>query len=349
MQDHNVLTVDQLIRLTLVAALAYWSFWLIYPLFGVLAWGFILAVALYPIYAWLCKRFHGHSVIAATFLTALSLLVLVASLVLLTNNLLDTVEYLTSKLRSNEPIVPQPPDFIRDWPFIGASLHDSWATASSNLGSLVGQYSSYLVSAGKFLLSRTASITFSIILFMIAILFSGYLLANSRILTADIRKFAERISPARGMTLVSILKETIQNVSRGVIGLSLIQAILLGLILLVAGTPGASILSFLALIMGIIQVGLFLIVIPVIIWLFFTKSLIATILFTIPLIAVALMDNFLKPFILARGLRTPTIVIFTGVIGGVLVHGLIGIFIGPVILAIFYDLFNHWISPSQVK
>ena len=336
-------TFDQAVRMTFLAALAYWSFWLIYPLFGVLAWGLILAIALYPIYAWLTTHLGNHSTLTAILVTFASLAILAFSLVLLTNNMLDTIDYLTLKIHANEQIIPDPPILVKDWPLLGESVYHFWSLISSNLGETIREYSSYLLDAGKFLLGRTASISISFLLFIISLLFSGYLLANNQSIIKLSRQFAERIAPKRGVALVSILKETIQNVSRGVIGLSLLQSLLLGLILLLAGTPGASLISFMALILCIIQVGPTLLIIPVIIWLFFTKTTLLAVLFTIPLIGVGLLDNLLKPFILAHGLRTPMIVIFIGVIGGLLAHGIIGIFIGPVVLAIFYDLVNHWV------
>lgn len=343
MVNNQLANIDQLVRITLVAALVYWSSKLILPLFGVLTWGFILAVALYPIYAWLKDRLKGQKIVAALIITLLSLLLVVGSLVLLTNNMLSTISDVTHDFRAAELSFPPPPDFIKGWPVIGDQLHHTWSLASSNMGSTVNKYAGYLLEAGKYLLGKTANITFDLMLFIIAVLFSGYLLVKSDYLVTNIGMIAKRLAPERGLMLANIMKDTIQNVSRGVIGLSLFQALLLGLLLLIAGVPAAGLISFIALIMGIAQISLMLAVLPVIIWLFFTKSILFASLLTVPLCVVAALDNFVKPFILARGLSTPMLVIFVGVIGGVLTHGVIGIFIGPVILAIFYDLVNHWL------
>jgi predicted PurR-regulated permease PerM len=345
-KEHSASNLDQLIRIALITALAYWSFLLILPFFGILAWSVILAVALYPVYKWFCTRL-GSPVLAATLVTLISLLVVVGSLLLLTNNMFSTVSDLTTKIRANELIIPQPPDAVKGWPLVGEQIHQAWSSASTNMGAMVNQYASYLLDTGKFLLGKTAHFTFELILFIISVLFSGYLLSQSGSLITSINKLAERVAPKRGVSIINIMNDTIQNVSRGVIGLSLFQAVLMGLLLLIAGVPGAGLISFIALLLCIAQLGLFLLVVPVIAWLFFTKSFLFALVISILLSIDALLDNFLKPFILARGLQTPMLVIFLGVFGGVIAHGVIGIFLGPVLLAIFYDLINHWLTVSD--
>lgn len=336
--------IDSFIRLALVAALVFWSFRLLLPLYSVLTWGFILAIALYPIYTWLKSRLGNHASLTASVITLLSLFLIVGSIALLSENMIETVDALTQNLRTNAKLISDPPLYIQTWPMIGEPLYQAWSSASFNLSTIINKYSEYFLIVGKLLLGKTASITLEIILFMISVLFSGYLLAKSDGITKNIRIFAKRLAPEYGINIVNIIRETVQNVSRGVIGLSLLQSLLLGILLIIAGVPGAGLFTFISLLLCIAQLGQFIIIGPVIIWLFFTKSILFASLISIPLIAVGLLDNLLKPFILAKGLQTPTIVIFLGVIGGIISHGVIGVFIGPVILAVFYDLLVHWIK-----
>lgn len=336
--------IDKLVRLALVAAITYWSFQLLNPLLGILVWGCILAVALYPIYHWLSKQLGGHRIIAASFITLLSLLLIVGSLVLLTDNLVEGLKGVTERVRAGEQIVPSPPSSVQQWPLIGEHLYQIWFDASSNLGEQVKMYSSYFVSSGSYLLAKFATKGADLLLFIISIILSGYLMVQSSQLMVGANKLAKRIALDRGSELINIVKATIQNVSRGVIGIALLQALLFGLLLLFANIPAAGILSFIALILCIVQAGLILLVVPVAIWLFFVKSFTFALVLTILMILITLLDSFLKPLVLSRGLTTPMIVIFLGVIGGVLVHGLIGIFIGPVVLAIFCDLLGRWLD-----
>jgi predicted PurR-regulated permease PerM len=337
---------DRLIRIALVAAITYLSLQLLYPFLGVLAWGFILAVALYPAYVWLNARLGNRPVFTATLMTLINLIVIVGTIALLTNSMINTVSDLATRVHAGEQIVPLPPSALSKWPLVGEKLYQAWYSISSNLGELI-KYSSYLIETGGLLLKKMAIKGIDLLLFIFSVVLSGYLMTQGKSFMGIMKKFANRIALERGSDLVSLMQETIQNVSRGVIGVSLLQTLLFGLILLAAGVPGAGLLSLIALILCIVQAGLVLLTIPIVIWLFVTKSFMPASIFALLLFITTLIDNFLKPYILSRGLRTPMMVIFLGVIGGVILYGLVGIFIGPVILAIFYDLVSNWLYSEQ--
>lgn len=340
----NAIDIDRLIRIVLIAAITFWSFKLILPLIVLFAWGFILAVALYPIFYWLSFHLGNRPILAATIITLLSLLIVVGSIVVLTNNMVHSLSNIISRVHSGEQIIPQPPASVGTFPIIGDYIQSVWSLASSNLGDAIKKYSGYLVQAGGFAIGQLATKGIDLILFILGVIFSGYVLAHAFNMMENVRTLAKRIHPKRGLTFVEIMTETIQNVSRGVIGVSLLQSLIFGLILLIAGIPGAGLITFLALILSLTQIGLTPIVIPLAIWLFFTKSFSFAFILTLLMLLTLPIDSLIKPFVMAKGLRTPLIVIFTGVIGGLLLHGLIGVFIGPVVLAIFYELVYHWID-----
>ena len=131
------------------------------------------------------------------------------------------------------------------------------------------------------------------------------------------------------------------------IGISLLQALLAGLGLIVAGVPGAGLLSFLALVLGIVQIGASIVIAPVIIWGWLTMQTHTALLFTAYMVPVSLLDNFLRPIVLAHGLKTPMLVILMGVIGGLIVHGIIGLFVGPIVLAIAWELVQAWMREES--
>lgn len=342
-RTNNAFDIDRLIRIVLIAAITLWSFKLILPLIGLFAWGFILAVALYPIFHWLNFHLGNRPILAATIITLLSLLIVVGSIVVLTNDMVQSLSDIISRVHSGEQIIPQPPASVSTWPIIGDYIQSVWSLASSNLGDAIKEYSGYLVQAGGFAIGQLATKGLDLILFILGVIFSGYVLAHSFNMMGSVRKLTKRIHPERGATFVKIMTETIQNVSRGVIGVSFLQSLIFGLLLLLAGIPGAGLIIFLALILSITQIGLIPLVIPLAIWLFFTKSFAFAFIITLLMLLTLQIDN-LKPFVMSKGLRTPMIVIFAGVIGGLLLHGVIGIFIGPVVLAIFYELVYNWIN-----
>lgn len=142
---------------------------------------------------------------------------------------------------------------------------------------------------------------------------------------------------------------TIRSVSQGVIGIAVAQGLVIGIILKFADVPRAGLLAFVVMMLGILQIGSAVIVIPVVIWLWFTKSFAMALLFTVLLLPASLADNVLKPIIMGRGLTTPALVIFIGVIGGTLAHGIVGLFIGPIILAVGWELLTAWVRDDAAK
>jgi predicted PurR-regulated permease PerM len=344
MQMNTDFQIDRLVRISLIVAVTYLSFILLHPLYSVLAWAFILAVALYPIFLWLNKRLWNRSAISATVITSLSLLLIVGTMVMLSNNVVETLSSVISKVRSGEQIIPQPPAGIQQWPLVGEGIHQAWSAVSANASEAVAKYAKYFLNFSTMMLTKVVNKGLDLLLFMISVILSGYLMTQGKHIMTVLRKFADKVALERGADLINLMKETIQNVSRGVIGVALFQTIIFGLLLLIASVPGAGILSFFALILCIVQAGLILLAIPIIIWLFYAKSFIFALIISILLVFDTILDGILKPMVLSRGLSTPMMVIFIGLIGGLLVYGLIGVFIGPVILAIFYDMIRHWLK-----
>jgi predicted PurR-regulated permease PerM len=169
--------------------------------------------------------------------------------------------------------------------------------------------------------------------------FSAQLMGPS--LIHSIKKVLSRVAASRGEEFVDLAGATIRNVSRGIIGIAILQALLAGVGLLSAGVPAAGLFSFLVLVLGIIQVGPSVVLLPLIVWSWFTMDVTTAILFTIYMVPVNLLDNILRP-LLAKGLSTPMPVILIGVLGGTLVHGVIGLFVGPIVLSIAWQLLVVW-------
>ena len=151
-----------------------------------------------------------------------------------------------------------------------------------------------------------------------------------------------RIAGERGAHFVDLAGATIRNISRGVIGVALLQALIAGLVLTLLGVPGAGLAAFLVLMFCIVQVGPIPVLLPIIIWAWATRDTGPALLLTVLLIPIPVIDNVLKPILMARGLSTPMLVILLGVIGGTVVYGLIGLFFGPILLGIFYELLMAW-------
>jgi predicted PurR-regulated permease PerM len=197
------------------------------------------------------------------------------------------------------------------------------------------------------LLGAAGSLRAAVLQFLASVIIAGFLFSPGPVLVETVAAFLQRRVSRRGGEFMQLAGATIRNASQGVIGVSLLQALLAGIGLMVADVPGASLIAFGVLILGIIQIGPTVILIPVIIWSWMTMETSAALLFTAYMVPVNLIDNILRPIIFARGLKTPMLVIIVGVIGGTLSNGIIGLFVGPIVLAVAWDLLVAFVHEND--
>jgi len=334
--------IDWIVKIGCLAALIYWSVLLVAPFLTIFVWSIILTVVLYPIFNWMQSRLRLPPTIAATLITVLSVVIVLGPATWLGISLVASLRSIFEQLSSGTITVPAPPDSVKTWPLIGTGLYGFWNHASTNLKQALIDLSPQLKPLGSSFLGIAGSASVNTLQFMTAVVISGLLFVPGRSLTASFKSFSRHISTERGEEFVDLAGATIRNLARGVIGISLLQALLAGVGLIAAGMPAAGILSFLVLVFGIIQVGAtFILALPVI-WSWLTMDTSAASIFTAYMVPVALLDNILRPIVLGHGLKTPMPVILVGVIGGLLAHGIIGLFIGPVVLAIGWELLMAW-------
>ena len=338
------IALDIAIRLGLLGLFVYWSLQIIGPFVMVVVWSVILTVATYPVYSWLEVRLGRRGGLAALLITLFGFVIILGPAAALAISLFDSVQVLATGLKDGTLTIPPPSESVRDWPLIGEKLYDLWTLAATNLIALLGSYSSVILNVGGPFLGKVAGLGGGLLMCVASVLIAGFLYRPGPVLAQATRRFATRIVGDRGEFFVNLAGATIRNVSRGVIGISLLQALLAGVGLMLAGVPGAGLIALGVLILGIVQIGPGILLIPVIIWVWTAMDTTTALIFTLFIVPVAFMDNFLKPIVMARGLTTPMLVIFIGVIGGTLAHGLVGLFIGPIVLAVFYELLVAWVD-----
>jgi predicted PurR-regulated permease PerM len=232
---------------------------------------------------------------------------------------------------------------VQEWPVIGEPIYQYWELASSNLREAFTKIAPELKPLGSILLQFAADAGTGTLKFLIAILVAGFLFSPAPAMVNAIRVFSRKLA-GRGEEFVQLAGATIRAVSRGVIGISVLQALLAGLGLMTAGIPYASLLTFGILILGIIQIGPSIIIVPLIIWSWFSMETTTALLFTAYMVPVNLIDNVLRPLVMGRGLNTPMLIILFGVIGGTISYGIIGLFLGPIVLAVIWELLVAWIN-----
>ncbi len=336
--------VELALRLGALGLLVYVAITLIQPFLAVAIWSIVIAVALSPVYERLAHALGGRRRLAAALLTVASLLVIIGPATWLALGLVDSLRAISTELDVSTLTLPAPPAAIKTWPLIGEPIYQFWDLASTNLRGAVAKIVPHLKPLGTILLSVAAETGMGTIKFFAAIIVAGFLFAPAPVLVDTVRTFARRLLSDRGEEFVALAGATIRAVSRGVIGISVLQALLAGIGLMVAGVPGASLITSAVLILGIIQIGPSVVLVPLVIWSWFAMDTTAALLFTAYIIPVNLMDNLLKPLVMGRGLQTPMLVILVGVIGGTLAYGITGLFLGPIVLAVIWELMATWMS-----
>jgi predicted PurR-regulated permease PerM len=341
--------LEAAVRIGLVFLLIAWCFQIVRPFITPIVWGAIIAIAAYPGYQWLQARLGERRKLAATLFTLVLLIVVIAPTVMLSGTLVETVKPLAVNLSEGSLTIPPPPETIKSWPVIGENLYSFWLLASHNIEAALQKIGPQIKVVGTWLLTTAAGAGFGILQFVFAIIIAGVLMPQASGAYRAAQALSTRLAGAQQTDLVDLVEKTVRSVASGILGVALIQSLLAGLGFMVAGVPAAGFWALLCLLLSVAQIGITLILIPVIIYLFNTADMVTAVGFLIWSIPVGLIDNILKPILLARGVKTPMVIIFMGAIGGFLASGIIGLFVGAVVLALSYEIFLLWLNQGLHK
>jgi predicted PurR-regulated permease PerM len=335
------------VRLALLALLIYWSFVVIRPFVPILAWSVVLAVALYPVFNWLSELLGQRPKLAATILTLINLGIVIGPATWLGLGAVEGLRSFATQLGDGTLAIPSPPAGVKDWPIVGSQLHGLWEQASTNLRAVLDQVSPQLKPLAGTMLGLAGDAGIGTLKFLVAVVLTGFLFPAAPRLVDASKRFLSRVVAERSVDFLALAGATIRSVAQGVIGIAVAQGLVIGIILELAGVPRAGLLAFAVMMLGILQIGSAIVVIPVLVWIWVTKSFAAALLITLCILPASLADNVLKPIVMGRGLTTPALVIFLGVIGGTLAHGIVGLFIGPIILAVAWELLTAWVRDDE--
>ena len=339
--------IQLVIRLGLLAFLIYWTFVLIRPFVPILAWSIVLAVALYPIFSLLSRLLGGRPKLAAAILTIINLGIVIGPATWLGLSAVEGLKDFAGNLSAGNLVVPSPPEGVKDWPLIGPRLYELWNQASNNIRAALREVAPHLKPVAGTLLGLAGNAGVGTLKFLLSVALAGFLFPyGSQLVTAG-RGFLHRIVPEQSEHFLELAGATIRAVSQGVIGVAIVQSLLAGIGFKLAGVPGAGLLAFAVMLLTIVQIGAAIVLLPVIIWIWIDKDFTTALLLTLFLGIVGIFDNIVKPLVMGRGLTTPTLVIFIGVVGGTLAHGIVGLFIGPIILSLAWELTVAWIRADR--
>ena len=335
--------LDAFINISLTALLVISCLLILKPFVPLLVWGVIIAIASYPRFEKLKNSLGGRGGLTAVVWTVLLLLILIVPIFLFARSIVESVQNVIARLRDGTLSVPPPPAGIETWPLIGAPLSRMWTAASTDLTQLLIRFAPEIKAAIPEVLSISAGVGITVIQFFLAILVSGALLANSVPIAKLTRALCIRIFGEKGPEYQQLVGSTVRSVTFGILGVALIQSAFAAVGFLLVGIPGAGAWSVIFLMAALLQVGV-IVLIPAVIYIFFTASTLKAVIFLVWCLFVALMDNILKPILLGRRAVVPIAVVFLGAVGGFVALGLIGLFVGAVVLSVGYKLFLAWIE-----
>lgn len=336
--------ISNAIQLLALSLLLVWCFRILEPFISLLVWAMVLAIALYPLHRILVKKLRGRNSWSATIITVLMVLIIIGPSVWLLMASVTELKELGQSYRAGEISIPPPPDKVKNWPGIGEKAYELWSDASANLAKLVSEHRDQVKTVLLSLFDLLASSSKGILLFMAAIIISGVLLAYAKPAGELAKALFIRIAGKHGDNMAEMAEITVRNVAKGILGIAILQSILAGIGLVVAGVPFAGLWILLCLILAIVQIGILPVSIGVIIYIWGSADTLTATLLTIWMTLVGISDNILKPIMLGKGAPSPMLIVFLGAIGGFMLSGFIGLFTGAIVLSLGYKLFIGWLK-----
>ncbi len=340
--------VESGLRIGLVFILLYLTYDIVRPFVTPILWGGIIAIAAFPLTARFERWLGGRRGLAATLVTLLMILVLLVPFYKVSEALLTGARSLTEQFQSGQLELPGPRESVKSWPLVGTRIYDAWTYAHDNLSEAVTKLAPQLKSFAAGGAAAVGRGLASMLMLLLALLIAGGFMAYAEPCQRVAYQLCVRLGGFRpGGEWASMVVATVRNVLQGIVGVAVIQAGLCAIGLFVMGIPGAPIWSALILLLGVAQLPIVLVVAPVIIYAFNAYDTTAAVVFTLWMLAAGFSDTFLKPLMMGRGLAIPMPVILMGAIGGLIAAGVIGLFIGAVVLSIWYKLFQLWLEQAD--
>jgi predicted PurR-regulated permease PerM len=321
-------------------------FWVMRPFLSSLLWAAMIVIATWPNFLKLQTRLRGKRWLAVLVMTVVLLLVLILPICFAVLTILDRSDQIVGWFKSLSTVkIPPPPGWIEKIPVVGHSAVERWqqfaAVSPEELSKMTAPYATKLVA---WFVAQAGNFSLLVLHFLLSIAIAAVLYAKGEATASGIRLFARRLAGQAGDEVAVLSAKAVRGVALGIVVTALVQSSLGGVGLFFAGVPGAVLLTAVMLMLCIAQIGPALVVIPADIWLFYNGHTLAGSLFAIWAVFVLTIDNFLRPILIRKGVDLPLLLIITGVIGGLIGFGVIGLFIGPVILAVTFTLLRAWVT-----
>jgi predicted PurR-regulated permease PerM len=329
-----------------VGLLVVTCLWILKPFLGAIVWATMVVVATWPSMLALQARLGGRRWLAVIVMTIAMLLVLVLPLGLAASAIFQHADRVTGWVVSAASMsIPAPPAWVGQLPLVGAKVAAEWQRiASATHEQLATEAAPYAIAVAQWTAGQIGNLGLLVIQFLLTIVITILLYSTGEYAANGVRRFAQRLAAERGDQAVVLAAQAIRAVALGIVVTALVQSVVAGIGLAVCGVPYATVLTSIVFMMCIVQLGPFLVMIPAIAWLFWMGHPVSATVLIVWSLVVGLLDNILRPMLIRRGADLPLPLIFAGAIGGLLSFGMIGLFVGPVVLAVTYRLLEWWVA-----
>jgi predicted PurR-regulated permease PerM len=328
--------------------LLIWCFNIVRPFVGIVVWAVIIAVAVYPLHVALAAKLGDRQKLSATIFVLIGLSIILVPTWILGESTIGGLKSLGQDLRAGTLNIPPPNPGVADWPIIGEKTYEVWSGAAANLQATAAQYDEQLRALGQRVFNFATGTLVGVLQFVLSTIIAGALLLQAKGGYKTTRQImTSLVGTANGDRFTDMSISTVRSVVKGVLGVAVIQGLAAAVGLVVAGIPMAGIWAGAVLVVAIIQLPPILVLGPVAFWYFSVADPVPATIFLVFSFIVSFLDGILKPMLLGRGLETPMLVILIGAIGGAIMSGIVGLFIGAVVLALGYELLVAWMVPDE--
>lgn len=341
------LAIDIAVNLLIIFLILGWCLQILSPFIGVVMWGAVIAIAVYPAFLKLQSSLGGRGKLAITVFVLLSFAIVILPVWSFGGSIVQTAIDLKQDLAAGTLSVPPPSDSVRDWPLVGNKVHALWSEASASLSAFAHAHADQVRNIASSAIAKAATAGKEALLFLVSIGIAAAFLAGAEGASTSMRRLFRRLSPQDGEALLAMSAATVRSVAVGVLGVAVIQSILAGVGIALVGVPAAGVWALLVLVLAIAQLPPILVLLPIAIYVFSVESTTVAVIFLVWSIVVSASDAVLKPLLLGRGLDTPMLVVLLGAIGGMITAGIIGLFVGAVVLSVGYKLFLAWLEAGE--
>ena len=333
-------SINTALRIGFIALLFVMSFLILKPFLLLILWAIIIAVALFPVHKRFTKILGNKEKLSATLIVLIGLSIIVIPSVIFTASTVDSLQSLSVELETGSLAIPIPDKNVADWPVVGKIIYETWELAHKSISLVVVKYTPQLMEYAPKVLSLATGLVGTVFLFIISLIIAGALLVNTKTAERTAISVFKTLAGNDGEHFATLAGQTIRSVVQGVLGTAVIQTFFISIGLWAVDFPAAGIVALIVLFVAIIQMPVVLVIIPAIIYVFSYAGTTVAVIFTIWVVIWSAADSFIKPMLMGRGMDIPMLVILLGAIGGMMLGGIIGLFIGAVLLAFSYKIFQ---------